>query len=134
MQLHWLRRTGPFILAILAGFTVLRSTIARLPRVHAEDVYQSPSTKKMAALLQKIFREQDWKTDSHKEDERVDYYRSLLNGHPDLATEIKIRQTLAETLLRAGDSGRAVEQLETIRKLCALHNVKLDHAAEPAGE
>jgi FG-GAP-like repeat/ASPIC and UnbV len=130
VQLHWLRRTGPFVLVILAGFTVLRCTIARPPRVHAEDVYQSPGTKKMAALLLKIFREQDWKTDSYKEDERADYYRSLLNGHPDLATEIKIRQTLAETLLRAGDSGRAVEQLETIRKLCALHNVKLDHAAE----
>jgi hypothetical protein len=88
----------------------------------------------MAALLQKTLREQDWKTDSYKEDERAEYYRSLLRSlskeHPDLAAELKIRQTLAESLLRAGDSGGAIEQLETVRKLCTQHEVKLDHDAE----
>ena len=88
----------------------------------------------MAALLQKTLREQDWKTDSYKEDERAEYYRSLLRSlskeHPDLAAELKIRQTLAESLLRAGDSGGAIEQLETVRKLCTQHEVKLDHEAE----
>ena len=122
------------MLVTLAGFTLLWPTIARLPRAYAEDVYQAPSTRKMAALLQKTLREQDWKTDSYKEDERAEYYRSLLQSlskeHPDLSTELKIRQTLAESLLRAGDSGGAIEQLETVRKLCTQHEVKLDHDAE----
>jgi hypothetical protein len=84
----------------------------------------------MAALLAKIFREQDWKTDPYKEDERAKYYQHLLEGHPDVSTEIKIRQTLAETLLRDGDSAHAVEQLETVRKLCLTHECKLDRNAE----
>jgi hypothetical protein len=61
--------------------------MARLPRVYADDVYQAPSTRKMAALLQKTLREQDWKTDSYKEDERAEYCRSLLRSlskeHPE---------------------------------------------------
>ena len=130
MRLPCLRRAGLFVLVTLAGFTLLWPTIARLPRVYADDVYQAPSTSKMAALLQKTLREQDWKTDSYKEDERAEYYRSLSKEHPDLAAELKIRQTLAESLLRAGDSGGAIEQLETVRKLCTQHEVKLDHDAE----
>ena len=134
MRLPCLRRAGLFVLVTLAGFTLLWPTIERLPRVYADDAYQAPSTRKMAALLQKTLREQDWKTDSYKEDERAEYYRSVLRlpskEHPDLAAELKIRQTLAESLLRAGDSGGAIEQLETVRKLCTQHEVKLDHDAE----
>jgi FG-GAP-like repeat/ASPIC and UnbV len=123
-------RIGLFVFVALAGIAALRSVVGHISLAHAEDIYQAPSTKRMAALLAKIFREQDWKTDSYTEDERAEYYRSLLDRHPDLSTEIQIRQTLGETLLRAGDSGRAIEQFETIRKVCAQRNLKLDRDAE----
>ena len=79
--------------------------------------YQSPGTKKMAALLEKIYEEEDWKTDPNKDGERAEYYMQMLQAGPDLRNELKIRQALADRLLRAGDSAGAVEQLEGIRKL-----------------
>lgn len=122
-------RIGLFVFVALAGIATLRPS-GHISLARAEDIHQAPSTERMAALLAKIFREQDWKTDSYKEDERAEYYRSLLNRHPDLPAEIKIRQTLGETLLRAGDSSHAIEQFETIRKVCTQHSLKLDRDAD----
>jgi len=79
--------------------------------------YLSTGTRKMAALLRKIYAEQDWKTDPNKDGVRAQYYKQMLQAKPDLEHELKIRQALAECDLRAGDSGDAIEQLETIRRL-----------------
>ena len=79
--------------------------------------YQSAGTRKMAALLRKIYAEQDWKTDPNKDGVRAQYYKQMLQAKPDLPHELKIRQALAECDLRSGDSGGAIEQLETIRRL-----------------
>ncbi len=71
----------------------------------------------MEELLRKIFRENDWKTDSFKEAERADYWRKQLEAKPEIRTELKVRVALAQALLKNGDSKEAVDQLEQIRKL-----------------
>ncbi len=91
----------------------------------AQQPYQSPGTKKMAALLETIYRDQDWKVDPNKDAERAKYFQSDLAANPSLKDEIKLRRALAESLLKAGDSAAAVEQLETLRKLCRDQGIQL---------
>src|SRR5579863_5060662 len=83
------------------------------------------STRKMAELLRKIYAEQDWKTDPNKDAERAKYLKEQLAAGPDIRTELKLREALAENLLRAGDSAGAVEQLETIRTECKEKGIVL---------
>jgi hypothetical protein len=94
-------------------------------RVYAQAPYQSAGTKKMAALLQKIYAEQDWKVDPNKDAERAKYYESQLATKPSLRDEIKLRRAFAESLLKAGNSAAAVEQLERIRTLCRGQQILL---------
>jgi len=79
----------------------------------------------MAALLEKIYREQDWKVDPNKDAERAKYLQSQLDQGPSLREEIKLRQALAENLLRAGESEKAVDQLEALRTFCHEKGVVL---------
>jgi hypothetical protein len=92
--------------------------------------YQSASTKKMAELLQKIYRENDWKGDPNKPAERAAYYKSLLAQNLKPEDEVLVRRTLASELLRAGDSEGAVNALLELRKVCAQKGLKLP----PEGE
>jgi hypothetical protein len=99
----------------------------------AAPFYQSNGTKKMAALLRKIYAENDWKADPNKPTERAAYYKSLLDNHlkelkPD--EEVLVRRTLASELLRAGDSAGAVDTLEGLRKICKQRNLNLPLEAE----
>lgn len=115
-----MRRLAQFVLilfAVQAG--------ARRFSVHAQAPYQSSGTKKMAALLQKIYAEQDWKVDPNKDAERAKYYEGQLAAKPGLREEIKLRRALAESLLKAGNSAAAVEQLERIRGLCREQRILL---------
>ena len=82
----------------------------------------------MAALLEQIYREQDWKTDPNKAGERASHLREDLSNNPSLRDEIKIREVLAENLLKAGDSAGAVEQLEKIRAICKADGIVLNPA------
>jgi hypothetical protein len=79
----------------------------------------------MAALLQRIYRQQDWKTDPNKDAERARYLESVLAQKPALRDEISTREALAENLLRAGESEKAVDQLETLRRVCQENGVIL---------
>ena len=92
--------------------------------------YLYPGTKKMAALLARIYSEQDWRTDPNKAAERAVHLKEDLHTNPTLRDEFKIREALAENLLKAGDSAGAVEQLETIRAQCAKFRVQLTPAFE----
>ena len=83
------------------------------------------STRRMAELLRKIYAEQDWKTDPNKDAERAKYLKEQLATGPDIRTELRLRESLAENLLRAGDSAGAVEQLETIRTECKEKGIVL---------
>lgn len=83
------------------------------------------ATQRMAALLESIFRAQDWKTDPNKANERAAYYRSGVLANVDLRTEIRARIDLAENLLVAGDSAQAAEELEKLRKDTAAQGIIL---------
>ena len=78
---------------------------------------QAPGTKRMAERLARIYREQDFRTDPNKDQERVEYYRNGLKQPLDIRTEMKARMSLADSLLRAGDSAGAVNELESLRQL-----------------
>ena len=82
----------------------------------------------MAALLEQIYREQDWRTDPNKAADRAAHLREDLASNPSLRDEIKIREVLAENLLKAGDSTGAVEQLEKIRAICQDDGIVLNPA------
>jgi len=79
----------------------------------------------MATLLERIYREQDWKTDPNKAAERASRLKEDLANNPSLRDELKIREVLAENLLKAGDSAGAVEQLEKIRAMCKEDGIVL---------
>ena len=115
---------------LLLSAAVVAMTVRVSPRVDSSPVYQSAGTKKMAALLVQIFREQDWKTDPNKDGLRAKYFLSMLETKPDFDHELKIRKAAADCLLRAGDSAGAVEQLEKIRSLSRDKGVPLQGAFE----
>ena len=91
----------------------------------AQPFYQSLGAKKMGELLQKIYRENDWKADPNKQAERAKYYRSLLSGNLKPNDEVTVRLTLASELLRAGDSEGAVNELEQLRRIVAERSISL---------
>ena len=78
--------------------------------------YQGEGTKKMGALLRKIFAESDWRTDPSKPAERVRYYQSLLSKPLSFPQQAVVRQQLAIEMLNAGDSEGAIATLEALRK------------------
>jgi hypothetical protein len=93
--------------------------------------YQSPGTKKMAALLQKIYNGNDWKADPNKPAERAEYYRAILkNNALKPEDEALVRRTLASELLRAGDSEGAVNALLELRKVIADKGINLPPEAD----
>ena len=80
--------------------------------------YQSAGTRKMATLLEKIFSENDWKSDPNKPAERVPYYKSLLQRSLSMPNEVLVRMEMAKEMLRAGNSEDAINALEELRQLC----------------
>ena len=92
--------------------------------------YQSPGTRKMAALLHKIYDEQDWKTDPNKPAARALYYKQMLEAKPDLRNEVKIRKALAECDLQAGDPADAIDQLERVRQLVVDNGLVFNRSFE----
>jgi len=112
-----------FVLALLLA-------AAQVPFADPPAPYQSAGTKKMAALLAKIYNEQDWQTDPNKDAVRAKYFENMLLTNPPYEKEIQIRKAIADCLLRAGDSGGAVEQLEKIRSLSRDKGVPLEPGFE----
>jgi hypothetical protein len=86
-----------------------------MPQQQAD--YQSPGTRKMAALLRKIYDETDWKADPNKPAQRATYYRELLSHGLAIEQEIPVRIELGNELLRSGDSAGAVATFEEVVKL-----------------
>jgi len=120
--ISWRHLTAASLLSALALTLPARET----PQSSAP--YQSPGTKKMAALLDQIYREQDWTKDPNKDAERASHLKEELNNNPSLRDELKLREVLAESLLKGGDSAGAVEQLEKIRDLCKQYSAVLTPA------
>ena len=121
----------PLILFLLASALLpqVQISLAQMPMPTQQDpawvtpvpmpadgkIYQAESTKAMSALLAKIYRDSDWKTDPTKQAQRAAYYQSLLNNHLSFPDEATVRQQLAIELLGAGASEAAVDDLETLR-------------------
>jgi hypothetical protein len=116
--------------ALLFFAIALGLGLAAYSHTSANEPYQSAGTKKMAVLLQKIYDEQDWKLDPSKDAERARHLREDLSKNPDLPIEIKMREVLAENLLKSGDSAGAVEELERLHTLCQQRGVVLTPAFE----
>jgi hypothetical protein len=125
------------ILAALSVSAVQFATVApaqetsrQLPntaRPAQEQPYQSPGTKKMAALLAKIYRETDWKADPNKPAERVPYYQSLLQQNLTWPNQVAVRMEMAKEMLRAGNSEDAIHALENLRRI----SEQSDHTLPP---
>jgi hypothetical protein len=116
-----------WLLLLILSMSALSSGEAQPSR----SFYQAPSTKKMGELLQKIFRDNDWKADPNKPAARAAYYKSILeNNNLRPEDEVLARRTLASELLRAGDSEGAVKTLEQLRKICVEKSIKLPAEAE----
>jgi hypothetical protein len=84
----------------------------------------------MGALLQKLFREQDPATDPNKDAERAAELKLRLATSLSWEDEMRTRWSLAENLLRAGDSEGTVTQIEKIGQMCEAMAVKLDPYSE----
>ena len=82
----------------------LAISLTALPRPTEDAPYQSIGTKKMAALLEQIYREQDWRHDPNKAAERASHLREDLASNPGVRDEFRIREVLAENLLKSGAS------------------------------
>lgn len=106
-------------LAVLALSTVFFSLAQTAP-------YQSPGTKKMAARLAEIFRNEDWRTDPYKNHARAaDMQRQLAaNPDPNNPNYWSGRLLLGNTLIDAGESEDAVKELEETRKLALARGLK----------
>ncbi len=84
----------------------------------------------MAALLEKIYQEHDWKWDPNKPGQRIKFYKQQLAGHLPVADELKLRQALGDEMLRAGDSEGAVQTLEEARAVAQRNGISLSLADE----
>ncbi|MDQ3254307.1 MAG: hypothetical protein M3R15_10445, partial [Acidobacteriota bacterium] len=105
------------------GSNGVKPTISQTPE--KAGYYQSPGTKRMAERLAQIYRDQDFRTDPSKDQERADYYRAGLKQNLDLRTELKARLALAGSLLKAGESAAAVSEIESLRRMAEEKGVTL---------
>jgi hypothetical protein len=77
---------------------------------------RAPSTVKMADLLARIYRQNDWQADPNKPVERVYYYRQLLLRPLPRGKEARARYELAIYLLQSGNSASAMEEARKLRE------------------
>jgi len=83
----------------------------------SDPIYQSASTKAMAARLRAVYAATDWKLDPNKATLRVTYYSDLLRTqHLSLHDDTTVRMQLAREMLYQGDSEGTVRQLEEVRR------------------
>ncbi len=90
-----------------------------------DDDPRAASTKQMADLLAKIYRDQDWRADPNKFAERVHYYRQLLLQPNDVTKDTIARYQLAQYLLQDGNSTAAVDEVLKLRALLAKDSIRL---------
>jgi VCBS repeat protein/ASPIC/UnbV protein len=88
-------------------------------------VYLPAGTKKMAALLGRIYAQSDWKADPDKTALRAAYYRSLLRNSLSADQEATVRLELGKELLRTGQSEEALQTLEDLARICQERGVQL---------
>ena len=119
----------PFLVSAVL-VVVLPGLAAGQTPTKAPTAYQAQSTKEMGEMLVKLYAEQDVQTDPTKDAQRAAALQMKLVGDLPWQEELRTRWTLAENLLRAGDSAGAVKQLELIRQRCNALLVRLGPNSE----
>jgi hypothetical protein len=117
-----------FLALAVVGYLMVCGAQGAPPQSSAS--YQAQSTKEMGELLLKLWDEQDVATDPTKDTQRAEQLQMKLVGELSWKDELRTRWSLAENLLRAGDSAGAVKQLELIRKRCNELQVRLGSNSE----
>lgn len=107
-----------------ATAALLTSTACPQP-AKVGDVYLPAGTKKMAALLRRIYEQTDWKADPDKTAQRAKYYRSLLRNPLTLTQQVTVWLEMGKELLRSGENEEALQALEGLAKNCQDHGVHL---------
>ncbi len=116
---------------VLFGVITFGFISSAMAQPQAAPAYQSAGTKKMAALLEKIYRETDWRGDPNKPAERLPYYKNLLaSGQLSPQQRVAVQLELANELLRAGESASAVDTLEGLARLVRDQKLALPREAE----
>ncbi|HEY1810361.1 MAG TPA: VCBS repeat-containing protein, partial [Acidobacteriaceae bacterium] len=83
-------------------------------------------TQTMGDLLRKTYAATDWKTDPSKQALRVRYYQDLLkNTQLSVADRLQVELQLASERLQAGDSAKAVDTIEQLRKEASAAHLAL---------
>ena len=119
----------PFLVSAVLVIVLPALAAAQAP-AKAPTAYQAQSTKEMGEMLVKLYAEQDVQTDPTKDAQRAAALQMKLVGDLPWQEELRTRWTLAENLLRAGDSAGAVKQLELIRQRCNALLVRLGPNSE----
>jgi hypothetical protein len=98
--------------------------------VDDQPIYQSETTKRMAARLHAIYEATDWKLDPNKPAMRVTYYSEMLSKYKlPLDQDTLVREQLAQEMLGVGDSEGSIRELEEVRRRW----LRAQRAMPPAG-
>ncbi len=82
------------------------------------------STREMALRLRAIFLANDWKADPNKPAERAVYYDRMLRERKLVpAEQMQVLLQLATELLQAGESEKAIDAIERLRKISQTSGV-----------
>ncbi len=109
--------------AVAAAGLLASAGWAQAPQLSS--VYLPVGTKKMAALLRRIYAQCDWKADPDKTALRAAYYRSLLRNPLSPEQEVTVKLELGKELLRTGESEESLHTLEELAKSCQELGVRL---------
>ena len=122
-QLRQSRRE--FLKAGASAAALLLSSAAWPQPAPPSGVYLPASTKKMAALLHRIYQQNDWKADPDKTAERAAYYRSLLSNPLTPSQHVTVALEMGKELLRSGDSDQALQALNDLLDYCEGRGIQL---------
>jgi len=87
---------------------------------------QPESTRRMAALLEKITREADPMQNLFlRSTEKIDILRGQLARATDVNEQLRLKVQLAQQLLQAGDALGALQQNESVERLMQEHNIPM---------
>ncbi|MFO1501033.1 MAG: VCBS repeat-containing protein, partial [Verrucomicrobiota bacterium] len=75
----------------------------------------SPSTRKMASLLEKIARTSDPRIDTFQNHRRAEMYQAMIGSLTNAAEVLVMRARMAVELLNAGEPQRAIDEFTQIR-------------------
>ena len=122
---NWKQGRREFLKTGAAAAAALLTSAACPQAAKVGDVYLPAGTKKMAALLRRIYEQTDWKADPDKTAERAIYYRSVLRNSLTLSQQVTVWLEMGKELLRSGENEEALHAFEGLAKNCQDHGIHL---------